>query len=90
MMTMIVVLAVLLIVALIIMTKIEETYQNHIEKMTRLHHEQLSELIYSFQEERSGLLDRIQAPTFGEYKNAEIKMVKAQKDEEPKPSFILE
>jgi hypothetical protein len=54
-------------------------------------HSRFVDLLYKdFDEERQRLLDRIQAPTFGEYKQAEIRMVKAQKDEEPKPSFVLE
>lgn len=37
-------------------------------------------------QERQQLLDRIQAPTFGEYKQAEVKVIKAQKaGPEPAP-----
>lgn len=64
---------------LLIIAKIIEGYHNHIIDLTEKWHE-----------ERSELLDRIQTSSFAEYKQAEIKMVKAQKDEEPKPSFILE
>jgi hypothetical protein len=85
-----IVFAVIILVLLAILTKIEESYQKHVGNLIDLHHEHIENLTLSYKIERSELLDRIQAPTFGEYKNAEIKMVKAQKDEEPKPSFILE
>lgn len=73
------VLGVIILALLIIMYAQQQALYDHIETLTE-----------QWQEERSQLLDRIQAPTFSEYKNAEIKMVKAQKEEEPKPSFILE
>lgn len=44
----------------------------------------------AWQIERKDLYDRIQAPSFAEYKQAEVKMVKAQKDEKPEPTFHLE
>jgi predicted Holliday junction resolvase-like endonuclease len=73
------VLGVIIIALLIVMYSQQQALHDHIENLNE-----------QWQQERAQLLDRIQAPTFGEYKQAEIKMVKAQKDEEPKPSFILE
>jgi uncharacterized phage-like protein YoqJ len=35
----------------------------------------------SWYKERKELLDRIQAPSFAEYKQAEVKVIKAQKEE---------
>jgi hypothetical protein len=72
--------AIIVCVALVVILSVQQQrYQDHIENLNE-----------QWSVERSQLLDRIQAPTFGEYKQAEIRMVKAQKDEEPKPSFILE
>lgn len=39
--------------------------------------------------ERSELLDRIQAPTFDHYKQAEVRVIKAQKEEPEKPVQLL-
>lgn len=62
-----------------------------IAKLIEGYHNQILDLTKQWHNERSQLLDRIQSPTFGEYKQAEVRMVKAQKDEEPKPSsFVLE
>jgi predicted Holliday junction resolvase-like endonuclease len=74
-----VIMAIVIVVLLQTIRSQQDTYMEHIEN-----------LMDDWNEERSELLDRIQAPTFTEYKQAEIKMVKAQKEEEPKPSFILE
>ncbi|MFE1630380.1 hypothetical protein ACFLFF_26945 [Brevibacillus reuszeri] len=41
-------------------------------------------------EERKQLLDRIQAPTFQDYKQAEIRMAKVEKGEPPKQAIHLE
>lgn len=73
------ILAMVIVALLYIFAKVIEGYHNHIVNLTEQWHV-----------ERSELLDRIQAPTFAEYKQQEIRMVKAQKDEEPKPSFVLE
>lgn len=43
-----------------------------------------------WKQERKELYDRIQAPSFAEYKQSEVKMVKAQKEEKPVPTFHLE
>jgi hypothetical protein len=43
-----------------------------------------------WKEERQQLLDRIQAPSFAEYKQAEVKVIKAQKEEKPEMKFHLE
>ncbi|PEP80695.1 hypothetical protein CN581_14465 [Bacillus toyonensis] len=40
--------------------------------------------------ERKELYDRIQAPSFSEYKQGEVKMMKAQKEEKPVPTYQLE
>ncbi|MNV90721.1 hypothetical protein D3C71_1851310 [compost metagenome] len=45
--------------------------------------------VESLQDERQKLLDRIQAPSFDHYKQAEVKLVKAQK-EQPKDTLELE
>lgn len=45
--------------------------------------------IESWQEERQRLLDRIQAPSFEHYKQAEVKVIKAQKDDK-QPETRLE
>lgn len=45
--------------------------------------------IESLQEERQKLLDRIQAPSFEHYKQAEVKVIKAQKDDK-QPETRLE
>lgn len=45
--------------------------------------------VESWQEERQKLLDRIQAPSFSHFKEAEVKVIKAQK-EEPKDTIKLE
>jgi predicted Holliday junction resolvase-like endonuclease len=78
-MIIVIVFAVIIIALAILLNFQQQNFQEHIENLTEQWHL-----------ERSELLDRIQAPSFAEYKQAEIKMVKAQKDEEPKPSFILE
>ncbi|MCQ6331730.1 hypothetical protein, partial [Bacillus cereus] len=39
-----------------------------------------------WKQERKELYDRIQAPSFAEYKQGEVKMVKAQKEEKPAPT----
>jgi hypothetical protein len=83
-------LSVIIIALLIVLSVQQKHFHEHIENLTNAHHEHIVDLTKSWNVERSALLDRIQAPTFGEYKQAEIKMVKAQKDEEPKPSYILE
>ncbi|MEW4152197.1 hypothetical protein Q0N88_18920 [Bacillus thuringiensis] len=43
-----------------------------------------------WKQERKELYDRIQAPSFAEYKQGEVKMVKAQKEEKSVPTFHLE
>ncbi|WP_144520013.1 hypothetical protein [Bacillus thuringiensis] len=43
-----------------------------------------------WKQERKELYDRIQAPSFAEYKQGEVKMVKAQKEEKPAPTYHLE
>ncbi|MGX5634583.1 hypothetical protein [Bacillus thuringiensis] len=40
--------------------------------------------------ERKELYNRIQAPSFAEYKQGEVKMVKAQKEEKTIPTYHLE
>ncbi|MDG0791925.1 hypothetical protein OMP38_14490 [Cohnella ginsengisoli] len=55
-------------VLLLFMHKDRQDHRRHVE---------------SLQEERQKLLDRIQAPSFDHYKQAEVKVIKAQK-EEPK------
>lgn len=74
-----IILAIVIIALLFIIREQQIVFHNHNQRLNEQWHY-----------ERSELLDRIQAPTFGEYKQAEVRMVKAQKDEEPKPSFILE
>ena len=39
--------------------------------------------------ERQQLLDRIQANSFAEYKTAEVRVIKAQKDEKPEPQVQM-
>ena len=39
--------------------------------------------------ERKELMDRIQAPSFQEYKSAEIRLTKAQKQEKPEEPVVL-
>jgi predicted Holliday junction resolvase-like endonuclease len=75
----IIILAIVIFALLLIIAKVIEGYHNHMVELTE-----------QWRVERSELLDRIQSPSFAEYKSAEVRMVKAQKDEEPKPSFILE
>lgn len=41
-------------------------------------------------EERKQLLDRIQAQSFNEFKQAEIRLAKVEKGEQPKQTFQLE
>ncbi|HEQ3529265.1 TPA: hypothetical protein VGS93_005840 [Bacillus cereus] len=43
-----------------------------------------------WKQERKELYDRIQAPSFAEYKQGEVKMVKAQKEDKPVPTYHLE
>jgi predicted Holliday junction resolvase-like endonuclease len=90
MIVIVIMLAVIIVALLFILAVQQKSFQDHITDLTNQHHTHVVNLSELWSGERSELLDRIQAPTFGEYKNAEIKMVKAQKDEEPKPSFILE
>lgn len=45
--------------------------------------------VESLQEERQKLLDRIQAPSFDHYKHAEVKVIKAQKEEPKKESELI-
>lgn len=40
--------------------------------------------------ERKELMDRVQAPSFTEYKQAEVKVIKAQKEEKEAPPIVLE
>jgi predicted Holliday junction resolvase-like endonuclease len=83
-------LAVIIVILLCILAAQQKSFQDNIVELTKQHHRHVVNLSELWETERSELLDRIQAPTFGELKNAEIKMVKAQQPEEPKPSFILE
>lgn len=41
----------------------------------------------AWQEERQQLLDRIQAPSFGELKHAEVKVIKAQQGIKEQPTL---
>jgi penicillin-binding protein-related factor A (putative recombinase) len=50
----------------------------------------IEELNESWRIERKELLDRIQSPTFHEFKSAEIRTIKANKQEEPQIPIILE
>lgn len=59
-----------------------QTHINYLESVEELNHE--------WRNERKELLDRIQSPTFHEYKSAEIKTIKAQTQEEPQPKYVLE
>lgn len=63
-------------------------------EMTRSHKTQIDRLMVEnhaerivWREERQQLLDRIQAGSFGEYKQAEIKLAKAQTGEKEPPKL---
>ncbi|MEI4618324.1 hypothetical protein [Bacillus cereus] len=43
-----------------------------------------------WKQERKELYDRIQAPSFAEYKQGEVKMVKAQKEDKSVSTYYLE
>lgn len=53
---------------------------NNMQKEHEKHVDYIHEMVG---EERQKLIDRIQAPSFAEYKQAEVKVIKAQKDESP-------
>jgi hypothetical protein len=46
-------------------------------------------LVEDWMHERKDLINRIQARDYGEYKQAEIRVIKAQKDEPPKPKLEM-
>lgn len=43
-----------------------------------------------WQKERSELLDRIQAPSFAEYKHAEVRTIKAQQEKKEEPKLEIQ
>ncbi|AZJ21545.1 hypothetical protein CT694_18600 [Bacillus wiedmannii bv. thuringiensis] len=66
-------------------------YQGYMFRyIERLYREEKYKLIELWKQERKELYDRIQAPSFAEYKQGEVKMVKAQKEEKPVPTYHLE
>ncbi|MGX5634611.1 hypothetical protein [Bacillus thuringiensis] len=66
-------------------------YQGYMFRyIERLYREEKYKLIELWSLERKELYDRIQAPSFAEYKQGEVKMVKAQKEEKSVPTFHLE
>jgi hypothetical protein len=69
-------------------------YMSFLEKSHEQRTNSLYDIFYQkerqWQEERQQLLDRIQSPSFAEYKQAEVKVMKAQKKEEPEIKFHLE
>lgn len=88
------------LIALIIIQHVH--YFNHIKELQDKWHnrqnvsesisfEVIENLNDEWRNERKELLDRIQSPTFHEYKAAEIKTIKATKPEEPQqPNYVLE
>lgn len=50
-------------------------------------HDLLKEGLDEWRIERQQLLDRIQAPTFAEYKHQEVKVIKAQNGEKEPPKL---
>lgn len=52
--------------------------------LTKEHNRNVEGLQSAWKDERQQLLDRIQAPSFEHYKQAEVKVIKAQKDDPPK------
>lgn len=66
-------------------------YQGYMFRyIERLYREEKYKLIELWSLERKELYDRIQASSFAEYKQGEVKMVKAQKEEKPAPTYHLE
>jgi len=57
----------------------------HVELIRREHSRELAEMREAWACERQQLLDRIQAPSFAELKQAEVKIIKAQQGREPEP-----
>jgi predicted Holliday junction resolvase-like endonuclease len=58
-------------------------------QLQKSHREERSKLTEQWTEERKDLINRIQARDYGEYKQAEIRVIKAQKDEPPKPKLEM-
>ena len=66
-------------------------YQGYMFRyIERLYREEKCKLIELWSLERKELYNRIQAPSFAEYKQGEVKMVKAQKEEKTIPTYHLE
>jgi hypothetical protein len=69
-------------------------YVSFLEKSHVQRTNSLYDVLYTkekqWKEERQQLLDRIQAPSFAEYKQAEVKVIKAQKEEKPEIKYTLE
>jgi hypothetical protein len=84
------ILTIVIISLLTAMNSFNAKYLSSIEESNRRFYRFIEDIQMIWNDERNELLDRIQAPSFGEMKSAEIKMVKAQQKEEPQPSFILE
>ena len=57
--------------------------------MQRDHQTHIAEISEQHRKERKELLDRIQAPSFAEYKAGEAKVIRAGKDEPPKQTVEL-
>jgi predicted Holliday junction resolvase-like endonuclease len=58
-------------------------------QLQKSHQDERRRLTEQWTEERKDLINRIQARDYGEYKQAEIRVIKAQKDEPPKPKLEM-
>jgi hypothetical protein len=73
--------------ALVIITLIwalvsqNKNHMKHVEGILEIHHSNYVQ----WDDERQNLLDRIQAPSFAEYKHQEVKVIKAQTGEKEPP-----
>ena len=77
-----------LIIAVLLVVIVWQGLSSHRDKdlligLTKETHRLLETGLDRWQAERQQLLDRIQAPTFAEYKQAEVKVIRAQNGEKP-------
>jgi predicted Holliday junction resolvase-like endonuclease len=73
-----------IVLGVVIVLLVEQLY-----RIKRDHHRALESLMTQWQEERRNLYDRIQAPSFAEYKSSEIRTIKATRDEKKEDTPIL-
>ncbi len=75
-----------LVIVVIFVWESVQRSRRHDEQLTDLRAEHTAER-EEWRTERQQLLDRIQAPTFAEYKHAEVKVIKAQNGEKEPASL---